>query len=519
MAKRRSSGTGSLYRRTPDGNWRGTFYDHNGKRRDWSTGTTDRRAAERILSKWASDAALRSEGVVDASAEQLAAEGRRAIADHLADWRASVEAKGNTPKRVNMVTQRAERIVAGCRFQTLGEVNGQAVRRFIRARQDEDMATSTINAYLQAIKQFTRWAVGDGRLASDPLAGLSRVRMIGETRQRRPLNPDELDRLITTTEQGPTYRRMSGFDRAMLYRLATGTGFRAGELRHLTAGCFDLDANPPAVTVKAAYSKRRRDDRQPIRADLAERLRAWLAGTPRDAAVFPMMPEKAAAMIRFDLRRARILWRREARTWQERHRRRDSDFLRWCDGDGRVVDFHALRATYITAIVKGGASVKVAQELARHGDPKLTMNTYTRLGVHDLTGALDALPGDDIRTEPTTEAPAMLATGTEDVQAVGELTVDERRNNARSDERGKPLESSDEPRAERATVGATTAARNAATACDGMRTGNAAGDEADAPKPLYFPGESDAVRNDASERGSGPGRIRTCDLPIMSRRL
>ena len=31
------------------------------------------------------------------------------------------------------------------------------------------------------------------------------------------------------------------------------------------------------MTVKAAYSKRRRDDVQPIRPDLAEALRPWLA--------------------------------------------------------------------------------------------------------------------------------------------------------------------------------------------------------------------------------------------------
>ncbi len=43
-------------------------------------------------------------------------------------------------------------------------------------------------------------------------------------------------------------------------------------------------------------------------------------------------------------------------------------------------------------LVKSGASVKEAQELARHSDPKLTMNVYTRLGVHDLATALDRLP-------------------------------------------------------------------------------------------------------------------------------
>lgn len=48
--------------------------------------------------------------------------------------------------------------------------------------------------------------------------------------------------------------------------MAVGTGFRLNELRSLTPRSFDHDADPPAVTVEAAYSNRRRRDVQPIRA-------------------------------------------------------------------------------------------------------------------------------------------------------------------------------------------------------------------------------------------------------------
>ena len=62
------------------------------------------------------------------------------------------------------------------------------------------------------------------------------------------------------------------------------------------------------------------------------------------------------------------------------------------DDSGRTCDFHALRATYITHIVKGGASPKIAQHLARHGSIGLTMDVYTHIGLHDAQGALSALP-------------------------------------------------------------------------------------------------------------------------------
>ena len=48
-----------------------------------------------------------------------------------------------------------------------------------------------------------------------------------------------------------------------------------------------------------------------------------------------------------------------------------------------MFDFHALRGQYITALVRSGAPAKVAQELARHSDPKSTFNVHTHLSVPD----------------------------------------------------------------------------------------------------------------------------------------
>ena len=76
---------------------------------------------------------------------------------------------------------------------------------------------------------------------------------------RRALGDDELVNLLDVTRRGPTRFGMAGPDRAMLYTLAVETGLRAGELRSLTWSCLDLDADSPTVTVKAAYSKHRRD--------------------------------------------------------------------------------------------------------------------------------------------------------------------------------------------------------------------------------------------------------------------
>ena len=414
MAKqRRSKGQGTLFKRNGRGPWIASWFDHDGKRRERSTRTVDKAAAERILSKHVTDAALRRDGVIDGRAETVAGRARRAISEHLVEWKASLEAKGSSSKRVQLAFRRAQCIASDCRFGSLADVEPTAVHRFIRAMQENQAAPRTINGHLQAFGQFIRWAVAERRVASNPLAGVAMVKVIGQTRERRPLSAEEVARLLDAAECGPAYRRMTGEVRAMLYRVAIGTGLRASELASLTRASFDLKADPPAVKVKAASSKRRRDDRQPIRRDLAELLRHWLDGRPGDTPVFNM-PDKLAPIVRADLRWAKARWIKETQDRAERRRRRDDGFLAHRDAAGRIVDFHALRVTYITLLVKGGASVKVAQELARHSDPKLTMNVYTRLGVHDLAGALENLPG---TTPRRTEDEALRATGTDDAMA------------------------------------------------------------------------------------------------------
>jgi len=63
-----------------------------------------------------------------------------------------------------------------------------------------------------------------------------------------------------------------------------------------------------------------------------------------------------------------------------------STFLDRADREGCVIDFHALRHTYVSTIVASGESVKVAQELARHSTPTLTIGRYAHVGRHNIYG-------------------------------------------------------------------------------------------------------------------------------------
>src|SRR5208283_5453968 len=77
------------------------------------------------------------------------------------------------------------------------------------------------------------------------------------------------------------------------------------------------------------------------------------------------------------------------------------------DGQGRKVDFHALRMTYNMNLEGVGASLQVRQELLRHSDPRLTAGTYmdgTRLETASLIEKLpDFLDGKDTDTQQGTQ--------------------------------------------------------------------------------------------------------------------
>ncbi|MEX2307308.1 MAG: tyrosine-type recombinase/integrase, partial [Pirellulales bacterium] len=59
--------------------------------------------------------------------------------------------------------------------------------------------------------------------------------------------------------------------------------------------------------------------------------------------------------------------------------------------DDRVVDFHALRTTFITGLARAGVAPALTQKLARHSDINLTLSAYTRLQMSELAGAVGRL--------------------------------------------------------------------------------------------------------------------------------
>ena len=249
-----------------------------------------------------------------------------------------------------------------------------------RAKIDE-----TLTLFLS---KFTRWMVRDGRAAECPVQHLQMYNVRTDIRcDRRALTDDELRALLGAAASGPVNYGMSGPDRAMLYRLAVETGFRAAEIASLTPRSCDL-SDEPVITVAAAYSKRRREDVQPIRRELADALAAFCTDRDPSEPIFKLpYLANVARMLRRDLEAAGIAYK---------------------DATGRVADFHALRHTFVTNLARNGVAPKMTMDLARHSDIKLTMTRYSHTVLADRASALDALPSLD-----APETQSQQATGTD----------------------------------------------------------------------------------------------------------
>jgi integrase len=350
------------------------------------------------------------------------------LVEHVADWRASLLAKGNTAEYAALSAYRVLRVVTGCRFATLSDVSASKAQQVIaELRQDRltgdktvrGIGASTFNSYIRDCRSFFRWMVRDGRALQNPLLHLQGVNARTDRRHdRRALSVDELRWLLEITATGPDRYGMSGTERAMLYRLAVESGLRSAELRSLTRGSFQLEGDTPTVVIAAAYAKNRRQDVLPLKMNTAAALAVHLAGKMSTAPAFAMPKrDRIVEMMQADLAAARTAWIAAAGSQQERTERGDGTFLAYRDDVGRCADFHALRHTFISNLAAGGVHPKTAQRLARHSTITLTMDRYTHLRREDLAGALKVLP-DFTGTRQTA-----IATGTDEIQITLPLSL------------------------------------------------------------------------------------------------
>jgi integrase/recombinase XerC len=237
------------------------------------------------------------------------------------------------------------------------EVQRATLRRYVAYLSTRRYAKRTVARKVAALRRYFRWMQRSGRLVADPSASLHAP--AGEGRLPRVLDHGELHQLLdgATPEDEPVWRRRR--DDAVL-ELLYGSGVRVSELcaidvDHPVLGPALGSDTGGTVTVWGKGGKQRR---VPLSAVAVDALRAWMAvrGDVLPAAAGPALfgNERGRRLTPRDVRR--IIDRRAARPTHP----------------------HALRHSFATHLLDGGADLRVVQELLGHADVATTQR-YTHV--------------------------------------------------------------------------------------------------------------------------------------------
>lgn len=231
-------------------------------------------------------------------------------------------------------------------------VDRRAVRRYLAHLGNRRYAARTIARKLSVLRRYFDWARRSGHIRVDPTLGLTAPR--GRSRLPQVLKDDQIHTLIDKPARAGDDDARDARDLAIV-ELLYGSGLRVSELCGL--GRDDIDLSRLEVRVCGKGAKQRL---VPLSEPSADALRAWLkdhrcsfvtGDTPAGAV---LLNQRGRAMTPRDVRR--VLDRRSVVPTHP----------------------HALRHTFATHLLDGGADLRTVQELLGHADIATTQ-IYTHV--------------------------------------------------------------------------------------------------------------------------------------------
>jgi site-specific recombinase XerD len=246
-----------------------------------------------------------------------------------------------------------------------GAVDRLFVRRYLAALTTEGKARRTIARSASSLRRYFAWLVRSGAIEADPTTRLSAPK--GDARLPHVLRADELHVLL----DDPPARVLDddaavrGRDDAVV-ELLYGSGLRVSEL--CGARLEDVDLARRRLTVWGKGGKQRP---VPLSEGAVQALGRWLRAGGRLSLAGP---EAGDAL--FVNRRGRPLGPRDVRRILD-HR------------SATPTHPHALRHTFATHLLDGGADLRAVQELLGHAD-LATTQIYTHVSRERLRRVFDA---------------------------------------------------------------------------------------------------------------------------------
>ena len=316
------------------------------------------------------------DGLVSPAETERQAASTRPIAEHIADFLEYIRSRSRKGRDSARTYRHLLPVVmAAGDIKYVGAISAESIVAALDKLRQKGYSPGTLNRYRVQTKTFIFWLYEANRIREIPRGLRSIPNFSVDTdsrRKRRALTNDEVKRLIAAAETGRTYGGFEGWpsltgpERAILYRLALGTGFRVNECRTLTPECFQLEGDSPTITVLAANTKNSKEAVQPIARELAQALKPFVLGKP-EGKRWIYVPDAITDPLYTDLKVAGI---------------------EQANARGHI-DFHSFRKTYISQLVRSGANPKVVQRLARHASITMTMDVYAEVEQEDLRRAIE----------------------------------------------------------------------------------------------------------------------------------
>lgn len=248
--------------------------------------------------------------------------------------------------------------VARSSVSSPGGVTRTLVRRYVAALSTRDFARRSIARKVAALRRYFAWAIEQGLVTTDPTIGIQVS--AGQARLPRVLDRRELDQLLDAPAPAdePVWRRRR--DDAVL-EVLYGSGVRVSELCELTTE--QIRPSERAVTV---WGKGGKERRVPLSDAAIDALAAW------SAIRHEVVPPEAGATL-FANERGRALTPRDVRRILDRR-------------SPTPTHPHALRHSFATHLLDGGADLRSVQELLGHSDVATTQR-YTHVSRERLRSA------------------------------------------------------------------------------------------------------------------------------------
>lgn len=241
-----------------------------------------------------------------------------------------------------------------------GAVDHLVLRRYLAYLATRRLARRSIARKAAAVRRYFAWLRRTGVVSTDPARRLTAPR--GESRLPRVLKADELGVLLAP---GPAGDPVACRDVAVV-ELLYGSGLRVGELCGLRPVDVDLARRQILVWGKGAKQRM-----LPMSEPSSRAVGTWMRDG-RDALVGEGSPADAV----FLNRRGRRLTPRDVRRILDRRA-------------AAPTHPHALRHTFATHLLDGGADLRAVQELLGHED-LATTQLYTHVSKERLRTVYEA---------------------------------------------------------------------------------------------------------------------------------